>query len=110
MGIIAWDLGAGFSFVEPVRNGRLTVRCPYQIRLCAAIDRRSTHRTICKILEIARTNLEPVGESKVFNRLLVREVGVKGKCGRGVVDQPNAQTATPIVQEWPSSSPHDGGD
>ncbi len=30
--------------------------------------------------------------------------------GRGVVDQPNAQTATPIVQEWPSSSPHDGGD
>ena len=29
MGMIAWDLGAGFSFSEPVRNPRLTVRCEY---------------------------------------------------------------------------------
>ncbi len=29
MGIYSWDLGAGFSFVEPVRTPRLTVRCEY---------------------------------------------------------------------------------
>ena len=31
MGILPWDLGAGFgfSFVEPVRTPRLTVRCVY---------------------------------------------------------------------------------
>ena len=34
-----------------------------KIRLCAAIDRRSKHRTICKILEIARTNLRTLSGS-----------------------------------------------
>ena len=29
MGILPWDLRAVFSFVEPVRNPRLTVRCEY---------------------------------------------------------------------------------
>ena len=31
MGILPWDLGPGFgfSFVEPVRTPRLTVRCEY---------------------------------------------------------------------------------
>ncbi len=29
MGMIAWDLGAGFSFPERVRNPRFTVRCEY---------------------------------------------------------------------------------
>ena len=29
MGIYSWDLGAGFSLHEPVRNPRLTVRCEY---------------------------------------------------------------------------------
>ena len=31
MGLLPWDLGSsfGFSFVEPVRNPRLTVRCEY---------------------------------------------------------------------------------
>jgi hypothetical protein len=29
MGIMSWDLDGGFSFVEPVRNRRLTVRCKY---------------------------------------------------------------------------------
>ncbi len=29
MGTIAWDLGAGFSSVEPVRNPRLTIRFEY---------------------------------------------------------------------------------
>ncbi len=29
MGILPWDLGAGFSLREPVRNPRLTVRCEY---------------------------------------------------------------------------------
>ena len=29
MGILPWDLGAGFSSPEPVRNPRLTVRCVY---------------------------------------------------------------------------------
>ncbi len=31
MGILPWDLGPGFgfSFVEPVRNPRLTIRCEY---------------------------------------------------------------------------------
>ena len=29
MGIYSWDLGAGFSFVEPVRTPRLTIRCEY---------------------------------------------------------------------------------
>ena len=31
MGILPWDLGPGFgfSFVEPARNPRLTVRCEY---------------------------------------------------------------------------------
>ena len=32
MGILPWDLGPGFgfSFVEPVRTPRLTVRCEYE--------------------------------------------------------------------------------
>ena len=29
MGILPWDLGTGFSFVEPVRTPRLTVCCAY---------------------------------------------------------------------------------
>ena len=31
MGILPWDLGPGFgfSFVEPVRTPRLTIRCEY---------------------------------------------------------------------------------
>ncbi len=29
MGIMSWDLTGSFSFVEPVRNPRLTVRCEY---------------------------------------------------------------------------------
>ena len=29
MGIMSWDLTGSFSFVEPVRNARLTVRCEY---------------------------------------------------------------------------------
>ncbi len=29
MGILQWDLGPGFSFVEPV-TPRLTVRCEYE--------------------------------------------------------------------------------
>jgi hypothetical protein len=29
MGIMSWDLEAGFSSTEPVRNPRLTVRCEY---------------------------------------------------------------------------------
>ncbi len=29
MGILPWDLHAVFSFVEPVRTPRLTVRCEY---------------------------------------------------------------------------------
>ena len=29
MGILPWDLTGGFSFVEPVRNPRLTIRCEY---------------------------------------------------------------------------------
>ena len=29
MGILPWDLRAGFSLHEPVRTPRLTVRCEY---------------------------------------------------------------------------------
>ncbi len=29
MGIMSWDLKAGFSSPEPVRNPRLTIRCEY---------------------------------------------------------------------------------
>ena len=29
MGILPWDLDAGFSFVEPLPNARLAVRCEY---------------------------------------------------------------------------------
>ena len=29
MGLLSWDLTGGFSFVEPVRTPRLTIRCEY---------------------------------------------------------------------------------
>ncbi len=29
MGLMSWDLGAGFSSLPRVRNPRLTVRCEY---------------------------------------------------------------------------------
>ena len=68
MGILPWDLGFGFSFVEPIRNPIITIRCEYPdtdmpptdvtFRLSPSYGIRNAHEANEWFLEMMRKHEE----------------------------------------------------
>ena len=68
MGILPWDLGFGFSFVEPVGNPIITIRCEYPdtdmpptdvtFRLSPSYGIRNAHEANEWFLEMMRKHEE----------------------------------------------------